>query len=165
MAQAPTSTYTIIAINIFTVIKPLNSFVAPKTPGECAYIQRNADPQTGEHKRNYTHKSKVIVIKNVCEKENYFTLDTVGFQLVHQPTKHKAFLNDAKIQCKYYPENIQLLKSTTGASQVVIFDHRVIDDSPTKCQPVLQAHVDQTTKASITLIHCHLPAILSQGHG
>ncbi|KAG5349131.1 hypothetical protein E4T56_gene4074 [Termitomyces sp. T112] len=150
---------------LFTVTSPLNFFVAPKTPGERAYIQRNADPQTGEREKNYTHESKVVVIENVRGKENDFTLDTAGFQLVHQPAKHKAFLDDAEIQREYYPESIELLKSTTGASRVVIFDHTirrrrpgVTDDSPTKRQPVSQAHVDQTTKASIARVHRHLPA-------
>ncbi|KAG6882026.1 hypothetical protein C0992_012934, partial [Termitomyces sp. T32_za158] len=85
--------------------------------------------------------------------------------LVYQPAKHKTFLDDAEIQREYYPESIRLLKSVTGASQVVIFDHTVrrrrpgmIDDSPTKRQPVSHAHVDQTSKASIARVHRHLPA-------
>lgn len=34
----------------------------------------------------------------------------------------------------------------------------MVDDSPDNRQPAAQAHVDQTTKASIARVHRHLPA-------
>ncbi|KAG6872353.1 hypothetical protein C0995_010520 [Termitomyces sp. Mi166 len=103
-----------------------------------------------EHEKNFTHESKDVVIENVRGKESDFTLDSAGFQLIHQPAKHKAFLDDNEIQREYYPESM---------SSLTIRRRRpgVIDDTPTRRQPVTQAHVDQTTKASIARVHRHLP--------
>ncbi|KAG6866317.1 hypothetical protein C0991_005784 [Blastosporella zonata] len=147
-----------------TTTSQVNFFVAPPL-GERAYTHINANSKTGVRERNYTEELKKITVENVRGKESDFTIDTAGFQLVHHPAKHTTFLEDAEIQREYYPESIELLKSVTGASKIVIFDHTIrrrrpgeIDDEPTKRQPVSQAHVDQTTKASIDRVHRHLPA-------
>ncbi|GLB44194.1 putative protein CC1G_08491 Coprinopsis cinerea okayama7 130 [Lyophyllum shimeji] len=124
----------------------------------------NEDPKTGERERNYSLEQKEIVIENLRGKEGSATLDAAGFQLVHRPAKHVAFLEDAGIQEEYYPESAELIKSATGASKVVFFDHTIrrrrpgeIDDSPSKRQPVAQAHVDQTAWSAVGRVHRHLP--------
>ncbi|KAG6866318.1 hypothetical protein C0991_005785 [Blastosporella zonata] len=139
----------------------VNFFVAPPA-GERAYI--TSISKAGQREKNYTHESKEVVIENVRGKESGFTLDTAGFQLVRRSAEHTAFLDDSAIQQEYYPESIELLKSVTGASKVVIFDHTIrrrrpgeFDDVPGKRQPASQAHVDQTNKASIARVHHHLP--------
>ncbi|KAG6819920.1 hypothetical protein H0H93_007391 [Arthromyces matolae] len=149
----------------YTVTTSVNFFLAPANPGERAYNYINVDPGTGDRKKNYDIETKDISVENVRGKEGDYTLDTAGFQLVHGPASHKSFEDDEEIQREYYPESIELIKSVTGASKAVIFDHTIrrrrpgqIDDTPSKRQPVSQAHVDQTTKASIDRVHRHLPA-------
>ncbi|KAF8650720.1 hypothetical protein AX16_005093 [Volvariella volvacea WC 439] len=138
-------------------------FVQPPD-GVRAYQTINADPITGERKKNWDREWKDVEIENVRGKEDQYTLDTAGFQLGHKPATHTSFLSDAEVEKEYYPESIQLLKEVTGASRVVLFDHTIrrrrpdeIDSDPQKRQPVSQAHVDQTAKAAIARVHRHLP--------
>ncbi|KAG6844892.1 hypothetical protein H0H87_002728 [Tephrocybe sp. NHM501043] len=148
-----------------TTTSKVNFFVAPLAHDEPAYTYINTNPKTGEREKNYAEELKEVVFENLRGKESEFTLDSAGFQLVRQPAKHTTFVDDEEIQRDYYAESIDLLKSVTGARKVVIFDHTIrrrvpgsLIDTPTTRQPVAQAHVDQTTKASIARVHHHLPA-------
>ncbi|KAF8184823.1 hypothetical protein BJ912DRAFT_495983 [Pholiota molesta] len=139
-------------------------FVAP-TNGVRAYQNINADPITGERKKNFTWEEKEVVIENVRGREDTVSLDTTGFQYFREPAQHKAFTNEDAIRAEYYPESEALIKKVTGAARVVLFDHTIrrrrpgqVDDSPENRQPVAQAHVDQSTAAAVARVHRHLPA-------
>ncbi|KAJ7139080.1 hypothetical protein C8R44DRAFT_605696 [Mycena epipterygia] len=143
---------------------PLDFYVPPKD-GARAYQSINAIPVTGARDRNFTLEVHDVEIKNLRGNESAATLDTTGFQLFRHPTKHTAFTSDAEIEKEYYPESIELIKSLTGASRVVLFDHTIrrrrpneIDDSPEKRQPVSQTHIDQTNASAVARVHRHLPA-------
>ncbi|KIM43507.1 hypothetical protein M413DRAFT_25865 [Hebeloma cylindrosporum] len=110
--------------------------------GVRAYQTSDADPTTGERKRNFGHERKDMVIENLRGKEDSVTLDTAGFQYFNHKSKHDSFANDQEIYREYYPESIELIKSLTGASKVA----------------AVQVHVDQTNKSAITRVHRHLPA-------
>ncbi|GLB44136.1 putative protein CC1G_08491 Coprinopsis cinerea okayama7 130 [Lyophyllum shimeji] len=151
-----------VALPASTTAK-LTFFVAPPD-GVRAFQHINADPRTGERPRNFEREEKEVVIENLRGKEDAFTLDSAGFQLVHHPAKYTAFTDDVEIEREYYPESAELIKQVTGASKVVFFDHTIrrrrpgeVDDAPNKRQPVSQAHVDQTTASSIARVHRHLP--------
>ncbi|KAF5340245.1 hypothetical protein D9611_007795 [Ephemerocybe angulata] len=147
-----------------TVTATINYAVAPANGR--AYFHINADPVTGKRGINYRHEEhNDIEIENVRGKEEQYTLDNAGFQWYKSPAKFTAFENDALVEKEYYAESIELLKKLTGASKVVIFDNTIrrhrpgqVGDTPQTRQPVFQAHVDQTTKASIARVHRHLPA-------
>ncbi|KIM43506.1 hypothetical protein M413DRAFT_443437 [Hebeloma cylindrosporum] len=133
--------------------------------GVRAYQHVNADPTTGERKRNYGFENKDVVVENLRGKEDSVTIDTAGFQFFKHTSKHTSFANDEEIHQEYYPESIELIKSLTGASRVVLFDHTIrrrrpgqLDDGADRRQPVAQVHVDQTKKSSIARVHRHLPA-------
>ena len=98
-------------------------FVPPNDPTIRAYQHINADPQTGERKRNFTREDKHIPIENLRGKEESVSLDTAGFQFFHAPSEYKTFANDEEIKEVYYPESIELIKKLTGASRVELFDH------------------------------------------
>ncbi|KAJ2933356.1 hypothetical protein H1R20_g3731, partial [Candolleomyces eurysporus] len=150
--------------NPSTVTASINFYVPPDN-GVRAYINTSADPVTGKREQNYSVAPHDMVIENVRGKEDEYTLDKVGFQFYRAPAKHTSFVEDEEIKKEYYPETIELYKKLTGASRVVIFDHTIrryrpgeTGASPDKRQPAAQAHVDQTTKASIARVHRHLPA-------
>jgi len=90
--------------------------------GVPAYQSGTADPITGERKRNFGHEGKDVVLENLRGKEDLVTLDTAGFQYFKHKSKHSSFANDEEIK-EYYPESIELIKSLTGASRVVLFNH------------------------------------------
>ena len=95
--------------------------VEPKGVGAYQYV--NADPVTGERKRNFEREEKSVVVENIRGKESSVSLDTAGFQFYLHPAKHSAFVNDEEIRQEYYPESAKLIKAKTGASRVELFDH------------------------------------------
>lgn len=78
------------------------------------------------------------------------SLDTTGFVLVPHPTRMKNFFDADELKTVYYPEVEALIKATSGASRVVIFDHtlRSGDEGEREeklvREPVLSAHNDYT---------------------
>ncbi|GBE84194.1 predicted protein [Sparassis crispa] len=145
-----------------TVTADLVFFSHPKD-GSPPFIYASA-PSSGE-KRNWVGEHHDVEIDNVRGKQGTFTLDSAGFQFGDQEAKHTAFISDEDVKKEYYPESIELVKSITGATRIVPFDHTIrrrrpgeADDSPDKRQPVPQAHVDQTPQSAVARVHRHLPA-------
>jgi hypothetical protein len=64
-----------------------------------------------------------VEIEDLRGNEASVSLDGNGFHYGVHASKHTAFDNDAAIEAEYYPESIELIKSVTGASRVVLFDH------------------------------------------
>ncbi|KAF6758854.1 hypothetical protein DFP72DRAFT_886775 [Ephemerocybe angulata] len=118
------------------------------------------DPVTGEHEKNYSSEKHAVDMENVRGTETQYSLDKVGFQWIKSPAKHTSFKDEDEMKKEYYPESVDLIKKVTGASKVVIFDHSnsFRRNNPQTRPPVTQAHVDQTTKASIARVHRHIPA-------
>ena len=111
MVPPPASTTT----NLLYIVEPEGGVVA--------YQYINADPITGERRRNFEREEKSVVIENVRGKEDSVSLDTAGFQFYHYPSKHTTFASDEEIRQEYYPESAELIKKVTGASRVELFDH------------------------------------------
>jgi hypothetical protein len=147
-----------------TVQAILNYFTEP-VDGSKPYGYINApDPASGQKQRNWEYNEKTVEIENLRGNESSVSLDTSGFQFGTHPAKHTAFTDDKLIEEEYYPESIELIKSVTGASRVVLFDHTIrrnvpgqLDDSPDKRGPVKLVHVDQTQASAIARVHRHLP--------
>ena len=51
------------------------------------------------------------------------SLEAEGFELRPHDTAVSNFHDDEQVRSVYYPEVEQLLKTATGASRVVVFDH------------------------------------------
>jgi hypothetical protein len=66
-----------------------------------------------------------ITIKDGRKLEPASALETRGFELKNAPTGVKDFFNDEEIKSIYYPEIEKLIKGSTGASKVIVFDHTV----------------------------------------
>jgi hypothetical protein len=137
-------------------------FSHPPGDGSRAFNNINADPDTGVRKSNVGHTDYPVTIENA--RETGAKIDVHGFELFRGASKHTAFTDDDEIAKEYYPEAEQYIKQFTGASRVVTFDHTirrrrpgVVDDSPSKRQPVPLVHVDQTTESSVARVHRHLP--------
>lgn len=147
-----------------TVTTTVN-FVVPPLDGARAYIKIIPDPVTGEHEKNYSSEKHAVEMENVRGTETQYSLDKVGFQWIKSPVRHTSFKDEDEVKKEYYPESVDLIKKVTGASEVVIFDHTFRRNNPVQSgetkqtrPPVTQAHVDQTTKASIARVHRHIPA-------
>jgi hypothetical protein len=82
------------------------------------------EPPAGTPRATGKAEARPVVIRN-ARLERDLSLDTKGFQLVRQSTAVRDFYDLAEVESVYYPEVEVLLKQTTGAQKVVIFDHQV----------------------------------------
>ncbi len=78
------------------------------------------------------------------------SLEREGFILVRHETTMKDFYDEAEVRAVYYPEIEQLVKETSGAKRVLVFDHtlRSADSAMREAKqisgPVRNAHNDYT---------------------
>jgi hypothetical protein len=78
------------------------------------------------------------------------SLDEQGFVFVEHRTKVSDFFDENQLKTIYYPEIEQLIRSQSGATRVVIFDHALRSGDQSEREeklvrnPVLQAHNDYT---------------------
>ncbi|KAF4628249.1 hypothetical protein G7Y89_g9906 [Cudoniella acicularis] len=110
------------------------------------------------------HTAQNVIIHDISGDEDKYTLDSHGFQFVKHESKEKDFLDDEKIKAEYYPEVEQLLKDTTGATRVFIFDHTIrrapvdVRDGAIQLRgPGKRVHIDQSYRASESRVKYHLP--------
>ncbi len=76
------------------------------------------------------------------------TLDREGFALQPHDTAVENFYDDTEVQERYYAEVIELVKQTTGAIDVQVFDHTVrAPKEKGRRQPVHRVHNDYTIKS------------------
>ena len=79
-----------------------------------------------------------------------FALERDGFAFVRHDTRIRDFFDAAELRAVYYPEIERLVKETSGAQRVVIFDHtlRSGDEATRNAQkirePVMVVHNDYT---------------------
>src|SRR5262249_2216572 len=90
------------------------------------------------------------------------SLDREGFILVDHPTRARDLHDEAELKAVYFAEVEALIKATTGAAKVVIFDHtiRVADRAVERGlrSPVPTGHNDYTEKSGPQRVRDLLPA-------
>ncbi|KAI9833051.1 MAG: hypothetical protein M1819_003884 [Sarea resinae] len=114
---------------------------------------------------------RTLPVHDIRGSEHAYTLDRTGFQVVGHESREKDFVDDDEIKEIYYPEVEQILKETTGASKVFIFDHTIrrpaansSPQTPEEAQhaaalrgPVQRVHIDQSYAAAPARVRHHLP--------
>jgi hypothetical protein len=100
--------------------------------------------------RKGTYQEHLVNILNGRPIVDQFSLEREGFVFVKHDTKVSDFYNEEEIRSVYYPEIEQLVKETSGAQRVLVFDHTLrAGDSATREEkkisgPVRNAHNDYT---------------------
>ncbi|KAK3390139.1 methyltransferase-like protein [Podospora didyma] len=100
------------------------------------------------------HRSHPFVVTDISGVEDQYSLDSHGFQYIQHESQEKGFTDEQAIRQTYYEECKKLLKATTGAASVHIFNHKV-RRGPTQWHhlglknlanrgPVTRTHVDQS---------------------
>lgn len=64
-----------------------------------------------------------VTMHNGRPQVDDFSLDVHGFHFIRHDTKVADFFNEAEVRSTYYAEMEALVKTETGASRVVVFDH------------------------------------------
>jgi hypothetical protein len=97
-----------------------------------------------------TQELKQVAVHDGRLLADRLSLDQQGFIFVAHKTKVADFFDAAQLKAVYYPEVEQLIKHTSGATRVVIFDHtlrsgdEVEREAKLIREPVLSAHNDYT---------------------
>jgi len=84
------------------------------------------------------------------EAASELSLERTGFVLVDHKTAVANFFDEQEVKSVYFPEIERLIKQTSGASRVVIFDHTLRSGNEGEREeklirePVLSAHNDYT---------------------
>ncbi len=128
-------------------------------PVSYAYTSPSGTPQTT--RRNAPH---TVIIHNARPILSQLSLDQQSFVLTHQDSKVTNFYDEHEVRGMYYPEVERLLKETTGAVKVVIFDY-VVRCAPKARQgehgvrePARIVHNDYSFRSASRRVRDHVPA-------
>ena len=90
--------------------------------GEKIFTQTGG-PGSTDVRSGGTQDPHRVAIRNGRREAEDFALDRQGFRFVRHDTRIERFFDEDEIRRVYYPEMEALVKSETGASRVVVFDH------------------------------------------
>ena len=120
--------------------------------------------QTDEKPAVHAFEWQTIAIADGRPIGDRLSLEAEGFELRVHDTAVSNFYDDEQVRTVYYPEIEQLLKTATGASRVVVFDHtlRIEDDAHRDARavrgPVHTVHNDYTERSGRRRVHDLLDA-------
>jgi hypothetical protein len=155
----------------------MSQTINPITRASTALATLNYLVPTRERPRNYTYEPEAgtprttivsephqVAINDIRAASRKFTLDGDGFAIETHHSKVTNFLDEEQIRTIYYPEAEQLLKDTTGADRVYIFDHTLRhrvpglqDNRDGPRQPATRVHVDHTAQSGPQRVRDLLP--------
>jgi hypothetical protein len=118
-----------------TGVKPVNETFGPNN------IRRRVTAE---------HEVRQMTIRDGRPLAGELDLDVNGFEFVEHRTRVRDFFDPEELKRVYYPEVEALVKTVSGASRVVVFDHtlRSGDEAEREArlvrEPVLNVHNDYT---------------------
>lgn len=113
-------------------------------------VNESFGPKNIRGRRTGTVERKTMTVLNGRALAERLSLDDQGLVFVEHKTQVEDFFDEEQVRTVYYPEIEQLIKSQSGASRVVIFDHALRSGDEAEREqrlirtPVLQAHNDYT---------------------
>ena len=127
--------------------------------GPLVYIPSKGGGDETEHVGNYV--TEEVVVHDGRPNNDDASIDAEGFLLVPQETAVSNFYDDQQIRSIYHDEVKELLKETTGASRVEIFDDTRRSASVEQQQaknirePASIVHNDYTARSGIKRLRDH----------
>ncbi|HAT34589.1 MAG TPA: hypothetical protein DCS82_02650, partial [Rhodospirillaceae bacterium] len=98
---------------------PLMYYIDDGTPA----ASKTGDEVDNSRTYEGSYEHKTLQIRDARATRDQFQLDIHGFELVDHPTKVKDFLDPEEMISVYYKETEELIKATSGATRVHVFDH------------------------------------------
>jgi hypothetical protein len=120
-------------------------------------------PPEGVAARTGNYAKYAVAIHSARPIVAQLSLDRSGFVVVRQQSAVSNFFDEKEVRAVYYPEVEQLVKETTGAVKVHVFDHNVRNRQMAKRrengaqEPVKVAHNDYTLKSGPQRVRDLLP--------
>lgn len=113
-------------------------------------VNETFGPNNIRRRNTGTSELRRVPVRDGRPLKDRFSLDDQGFVLVEHPTKVADFFTAGELEAVYDPEVEALIRSVSGASRVVIFDHTLRSGEAAEREakllrePVLSAHNDYT---------------------
>ena len=112
----------------------------------------NETMEKGNLERRYTGVSEdhLVTVHNGRHLQDGFLLDEHGFRFVAHETRVRDFYDPVELKSVYYPEVEQLIRNSSGASRVVVFDYTIRSGDKKEREkralrePVYRVHNDYT---------------------
>ncbi len=127
-------------------------------------VSYSAEPGSGPTTHTGRYEERTVTIHNGRPILDRLSLDRQGFIFINHETRMSDFYDEDEVRSVYYPEMERLVKETTGASRVVVFDHtlRAADDATREekkvREPVRRVHNDYTEWSGPQRVRDLLPA-------
>ena len=142
---------TLDTVDNLPAVEAILNYLVPTTERPRTYTY---EPPAGTPQTTAVSTAHKIPIRDARAIAHEVTLDQQGFALVRHHSAVRDFYDDEEVKRVYYPEAEQLLKDSTGAERVFIFDHTTRRRVPGAGdrrgglrQPVNRVHVDHTAKS------------------
>lgn len=121
------------------------SYIVPDAARPAIHIGDAGD----RPERSADYVARSVPIFNARALTESPSLESEGFALRRHPTDVRNFNDSREIESRYYDEIVDLVKSATGASLVVPFDHTTRVDAPQDGVrgPARHVHNDYTPKS------------------
>jgi hypothetical protein len=124
--------------------------------GRLGFTERSAEPRfyyvgeppEGQPRTNLVQDERPVLIADARPVADTLSLDVEGFARVGHRTAVRDFWDEAQTLALGHPEAAEIVRSATGATRVVVFDHTLRRRQPGAArQPVTRVHVDQTVRS------------------
>lgn len=109
------------------------------------------DPPADTTIRDPGDDPHAMSVRNGWDKATQYHLDVNGFSLEAFSPAYSDWSDDAAIRADFYPEVVDLVKRSTGASRVLVFDHTIRAMRNEKQQT---SEATTTQRAPVMLVHC-----------
>lgn len=93
-----------------------------------------------------TYDTRKVALADLRAARDSLSLERNGLMLVDHATKVRDFYDTTELTTVYYPEIIELVKQSTGASRVVVFDHTLRNASQ-------DASLSRNVRTPVTGVH------------
>jgi hypothetical protein len=113
-------------------------------------VNETFGPNNIRRRKTGTEDVRLMSVADGREVLSELSLDRNGFVLVEHKTAVKNFFDETELKNVYYPEVERLIRETSGAKRVVLFDHTLRSGDENEREerlirePVLSAHNDYT---------------------
>jgi hypothetical protein len=114
------------------------------------FVNETFGPNNIRRRTSGSYETRLMPVRDGRACLGELSLERQGFVLVDHPTQVQDFFDPEELKRVYYPEAIELVKRTSGATRVFLFDHTLRSgdegERETKFirEPVLSAHNDYT---------------------
>ena len=79
----------------------------------------------GTEETNIEFAEHTVEIRDVRRSPQPLRLEVEGASLLHHRSAVQSFYDGDELRCVGYPETAELVRSVTGAADVVVFDHNI----------------------------------------